>query len=157
VGTHYDGTAAEVRALDAFIALFRAADTVGKRTSQMIQTYDLTTAQFGVLETLLHLGPMEQVRLASKQLVSCGNITFVVDRLERAGLVERVASRTDRRCKRVRLTRRGRALISRIFPAQVAFMVQAMTVLTSAEQASLGRLCRKLGLGNQKIKSREKQ
>jgi len=66
---------------------------VGSRISE----YGLTTPQFGVLEALHHLGSLSLGDLADKLLVTGGNITYVMDRLEERGLVERDRSTEDRR------------------------------------------------------------
>ena len=71
MGTHYQGTKAEVRALDAYIKLLRASDSIVGRLGQNLRAEDeLTLSQFGVLEALLHLGPMCQRDLGAKILKS---------------------------------------------------------------------------------------
>ncbi len=144
--THYQGKPDEIRALNAFIKLARAAGSVLARTGRPLAATGLTASQFGVLETLLHLGPLHQCDLARKHLQSGGNITMIVDNLERAGFVRRERLAADRRYVRVLLTEAGRARIEEIFPAQVRHIQAAMSVLSPAEQEELGRLCRKLGL-----------
>ena len=146
--THYQGKPEEVRALNAFIKLVRAAGSVLARTSRPLGATGLTGSQFGVLETLLHLGPLHQCDLARKHLQSGGNITMIVDNLERAGLVRRERLAEDRRYVRVLLTDTGRARIEAIFPAQVRQITAQMSALTGPEQEELGRLCRKLGLAS---------
>jgi MarR family 2-MHQ and catechol resistance regulon transcriptional repressor len=145
MGSHYGGTTDELRALNAFIKLARAADSVASRVSSSITDASLTENQFGALEALLHLGPLHQCDLAKKLLRSGGNMTLVVDNLEKRGLVLRQPGVEDRRYNTVHLTDAGRELISRIFPGHVTRIVQAMSPLTPAEQEELGRLCRKLG------------
>ncbi len=58
--THYSGTPQEVLALDTFIKLTRAANSLTSRLASYNSLEDLTITQFGVLETLLHLGPLSQ-------------------------------------------------------------------------------------------------
>ncbi len=145
--THYQGSPAEVRALDAFIKLVRAGGSVLACTNRGIGAGGLTVGQFGVLESLLHLGPLHQCDLARKHLQSGGNITMIVDNLEKAGLVRRERLAEDRRYVRVHLTTAGRARIEAAFPEHVQVIAEKMAVLTPAEQVELGRLCRKLGLG----------
>jgi MarR family 2-MHQ and catechol resistance regulon transcriptional repressor len=147
VGTRYKGTTAEVRALNAHIKLSRAAGAVGSRLGVWLADSGLTESQFGVLEAVFHLGPLHQCDLGEKILRSSGNITLVVDNLERRGLVRRERGNEDRRFVTVHLTPKGRALIVKIFPTHVANVVKQFGVLTAAEQEQLGRLCRKLGLG----------
>ncbi|NLG95735.1 MAG: MarR family transcriptional regulator [Chloroflexi bacterium] len=144
--THYKGTPEEVLALDTFIKLSRAADSVTARLNNYGTLDGLTSTQFGVLEALCHLGPMCQGTLSQKLLKSTGNMTLVIDNLEKRGLVYRERSSTDRRQVTISLTPEGEAVISRIFPQHVAAIVAEMGVLTAGEQEELGRLCRKLGL-----------
>src|SRR5438045_3354853 len=146
MGTHYDGGPAERRALDAYIKLTRAVSAVGTRLSPGLAKAGLTPTQLGVLEALLHLGPLGQRVLGGKLLMSGGNITTVVDNLERRGLVRRERRGDDRRNVTVHLTPDGRRLIVKIFPAHVRAIVAAFSALTPAEQDTLGRLAKKLGL-----------
>jgi MarR family 2-MHQ and catechol resistance regulon transcriptional repressor len=146
VGTHYDGRPAEVRALDAYIKLTRAVSSLGARLGPGLAAAGLTPTQLGVLEALLHLGPLGQRVLGDKLLMSGGNITTVVDNLERRGLVRRERSSDDRRNVTVHLTAEGRQLISKAFPGHVRAIVEAFSALTAAEQETLGRLAKKLGL-----------
>lgn len=143
--THYQGTPEEVRALNAFIKLTRATESLLSRLSQRGTMGDLTISQFGVLEALYHLGPMCQTALGNKLLKSSGNITMVIDNLEKRGLVRRVRDSEDRRFIKIVLTEAGRELIARLFPQHLAAIKEEMSVLTPEEQETLALLCRKLG------------
>jgi MarR family 2-MHQ and catechol resistance regulon transcriptional repressor len=143
--TKYQGTHQETLALNSFIKLTRAAESLMARLAQRGVLESLSISQFGALETLYHLGPMCQSELGAKLLKSGGNITLVVDNLEKRGLARRVRSAEDRRFVQVMLTDAGRDLIARIFPRQLAFIVEEMSALDPMEQQELGRLCRKLG------------
>ncbi len=87
MGTHYDGSESEVKTLNAFIKLMRASESINNRLNRHLAEQDLTVSQFGVLEALLHLGPLNQKSLAEKLLKSGGNITLVIDNLEKSGWV----------------------------------------------------------------------
>jgi MarR family 2-MHQ and catechol resistance regulon transcriptional repressor len=143
--THHKGTPQEVQALDTFIKLTRATDSLQARLARRETLCDLTPRQFGVLEALYHLGPMRPGEISAKLLKSGGNITLVVDNLERDGLVRRERSAEDRRVVKVSLTEAGRELISRVFPKHLADIVEEMSILMPKEQEELGRLCRILG------------
>jgi MarR family 2-MHQ and catechol resistance regulon transcriptional repressor len=145
MATHHPGSEQEKRALNAFITLMRAADSLSAKLGEGLAGHDLTASQFGILETLLHLGPLCQKELAHKLLVSGGNITLVVDNLEKRGLVTRERGTTDRRLVTVALTPAGRKLIVTVFPRQMATIVAQFQILSSAEQETLRRLCRTLG------------
>ncbi|CAB4243809.1 MarR family transcriptional regulator [Methylacidimicrobium sp. AP8] len=145
--TRYQGTPSEIRALDCFIKLTRASETLVAALRGPLARAGLTTAQLGVLEALYHLGPMNERLLGRKLLRSGGNITVVVDNLERRSLVGRQRNPRDRRSITVRLTPEGLRLIRRVFPGHAARITALLAVLSPEEQAELGRLCRKLGRG----------
>jgi MarR family transcriptional regulator, 2-MHQ and catechol-resistance regulon repressor len=144
MGTHYRGAPRETRSLDAYIKLMRAAESVLSRAHRLTAC-DLTVSQFGVLESLYHLGPMHQRRIGSKLLKSGGNVTMVIDNLEKRGLVQRRRDQKDRRFVSVHLTPAGERAIEEVFPRHVESIVEVLAPLSAAEQEELGRLCRKLG------------
>jgi MarR family 2-MHQ and catechol resistance regulon transcriptional repressor len=81
-----------------------------------------------------------------KVLVSSGGVTYLVDRLERRGLVRRKLSETDRRARYAELTQEGAALMQRIFPEHVECLQEALAGLTIEEQAEAIDLLKRLGL-----------
>jgi MarR family transcriptional regulator, 2-MHQ and catechol-resistance regulon repressor len=145
MGTHHKGNKTETRALDTYIKLMRAVGSLGAPLERRLDEEGLTTTQFGVLEALFHLGPMCQRAIGEKLLTSGGNVTTVLDNLERRGLVQRVRSEEDRRFITVHLTDDGRALISGVFPRHLGRIVEALSPLEPQEQEELARLCKKLG------------
>lgn len=147
MGTKYAGTKEEIRALNAFIKLVRAAQSLSGRVEAHFSELGLTVSQFGVLEALFHLGPLNQKSLAAKILKSTGNITMVIDNLEKRGLVKRTRGEKDRRHYSVGITPKGAGMITSFFPKHVARIVGEMSVLSGAEQNALGTLCKKVGLG----------
>lgn len=146
MGTRHKGTDEEFRALDAYIKLMRAAESVSARLAPHLAQAGLTVSQFGALEALYHLGPLCQRDLGKKILKSGGNITMVVDNLEKRGLVERVRGEDDRRYITVNLTKRGRKLIGELFPRHARAIKEEMGVLSVGELEKLGRLCKRVGL-----------
>ena len=144
--THYQGSAQEVLALNTFIKFTRGYESMTARLAQSGVLGDLTVSQFGVLEALYHLGSMCQGEISGKLLKSCGNITLVLDNLEKRGLVRRERDPEDRRMVTVSLTQAVEALIAQIFPRQVAAIVAELSCLTPEEQELLGKLCKKLGV-----------
>ena len=145
--TRHRGTESEVRALNAFITLVRASEAVTVALHRDLGGKRLTSSQFGVLEALLHLGPLCQGDLAGKLLRSGASTTSVVEGLEERGLVIRQRTEEDKRFVRVALTGKGRKLVQEIFPAHAQRAARLFRVLTSDEQEQLRRLCRKLGTG----------
>lgn len=145
--THFKGCRQAVTALNAFINLIRASDSLAGRLALQIESQGLTMGQFGVMEALFHLGPMCQKTLGEKLLRSGGNITLVVDNLEKHGWVRRERQKEDRRMVTIRLTPRGQKLIAKVMPPHAEAVVKEMERLTPAEQEELRRICRKLGKG----------
>jgi MarR family 2-MHQ and catechol resistance regulon transcriptional repressor len=143
--TRHQGPAAEIRALNAFIALLRAAHAVSERTHGPIRAAGLTLGQFGALEALHHCGPLSAGELAVKVLSSGANMTTILDNLERRGLLRRERDDADRRRVIVRLAPAGRRLVTALFPAHAARLAEDLAALTVAEQEQLRALCRKLG------------
>jgi MarR family 2-MHQ and catechol resistance regulon transcriptional repressor len=143
--THYQGTPEEALALDTFIKLTRATDTINARLAMAGSMHNLTISQFGVLEALYHLGPQAQNILGEKILKSNSNMTTVIDNLEKRNLVRRNRAEDDRRKIIVHLTDEGRDLIQKIFPEHVRAIQAQFAVLTNQEKLVLSELLRKLG------------
>lgn len=138
---------AQRRALATFVALMRAEGALGRALAPTVESSGLTMTQFAVLEALLHLGPLGQRSVGERILRSESNVTTVLANLERDGLVIRKPDLTDGRVRVVHLTRAGRTLIQRLFPAHSAELAQAMSTLSARELDQLRALCRRLELG----------
>jgi MarR family 2-MHQ and catechol resistance regulon transcriptional repressor len=134
-------------ALAMWVKLTRAHDTFNHLTAANIRTFGLTPAQFGVIECLGHLGSMLIGDLTKKHLVSGGNMTVVVDNLEKDGLVERLVSDEDHRAFYVKLTPKGNRLFDKIFLKHAQYVVKLASILSESEQIELGLLLKKLGTG----------
>jgi len=137
----------EAAALGTYVKLMRAAESLTARVHKHLSLSGLTVSQFGVLEALYHLGPLSQRDLGQKILRSSGNITLVIDNLEKRGLVRRERDRQDRRFFIVHLTDEGQKLIRKIFPSHAALISNEMSVLNAKDQKILGDLCKKVGMG----------
>jgi MarR family 2-MHQ and catechol resistance regulon transcriptional repressor len=134
-------------ALRLWVILARCYATYGKAIAAKVQDYGLTTPQFGTLEALYHLGPLSLGELADKLLVTGGNVTYVMDRLEDQGLVYRYRRPDDRRVIQARLTPEGRDLVAEVFPGHASYIEHLSRHLAPEEQAQLGDLLKTLGRG----------
>jgi MarR family 2-MHQ and catechol resistance regulon transcriptional repressor len=123
----------------------RAHNAVSSFAHTLITSFDLQPSQFGILETLYHLGSMQQHELAAKLLQTPGNITRVIDSLEQQDLVARESEPGDRRCHRIALTEKGKRRISAIFPRFATAIHNLFSKLSAKEQKQLNELLRKLG------------
>ncbi len=134
-----------VAALDAYVKLLRAGRAVLARVEPRLAAAGFTPTQFGVLEAILHKGPLSQRELSRKVLTSAGNMTDLIDKLEARGLVSRTRQTSDRRAVRVELTAAGRDLIEPLFARHAADIAAAMAGLNEAELRQLSDLLRRLG------------
>src|ERR687887_913124 len=111
-------------ALRSWIVLARAYHTIVRAVSRDVARHGLTLGQFAVLEALYHRGPLPLGKIGELLLVTAGNITYVVDQLERRGLVKRERQRADRRVIYASLTSRGMELLDEIFPQHAQFVME---------------------------------
>lgn len=125
----------------AWLRLARVFQQVDRASAEHLRAWDLSVAQFDVLT---HVGSAEgctQQELADRLLVTKGNVTQLLDRLERRGLVVRCQ---EGRTNCLYLTPTGRQLYEQVVPAQEAFIDEQLSVLSPAELAQLSRLLRTL-------------
>ena len=148
MGTHYKGIKKEVTALDTFIKLTRASETLRAKLKLTLDDYSLSESQFAALDALCHLGCLSQKDLGTKLLRSGGNITMVVNNLLKNGFVRRNRSKKDRRLYLIKLTPKGKKKIEETLPKQVELITGMMNILSNGEQKELQKLCKKLGRGN---------
>ena len=128
-----------------WLVLWKAARTLQNHADQSIESLDLCQSDFGVLEALLHKGPLPIKTLGEKVLLTSGSITSAIDRLERRGWVERTADSGDRRSRIVRLTPDGRKTIRETFAGHKKHMEMAVSGFGTQERLVLIDLLRRLG------------
>ncbi len=148
MGTHYKGNKKEINSLNSFIKLKRAAEAVSSRVNASLAKKGLTESQFSIIESLYHLGPLSQKELGNKLFKSGGNITLVVDNLEKLELVKRERGKPDRRYFQIHLTEKGTNLVKEILPGQVNLIVEEMNILSDKEQILFQDFCKRIGKKN---------
>lgn len=119
---------------------------MNNRLNRHLAEADLTLSQFGTLEVLHHLGPLNQRSIGEKLLKSGGNITMVIDNLEKCGHVKRKRDPKDRRAVLIHLTPQGKEFIEDFFPKHLEKIKEEFSVLTEEEKDTLAEICKKLGL-----------
>ncbi len=132
-----------------WLLLWKATKAQEAQARRSVEATGLCLSDFGVLEALLHEGPLPVNVLGKKILISSGSTTAAVDRLERQELVERKSSSTDRRSRIAHLTGRGTTLIRRLFAEHARDMERAFSCLDGPERQALASLLRKLASGAQ--------
>jgi DNA-binding MarR family transcriptional regulator len=103
-----------------------------------------TMPRFDLLANLEREDGQTLAALSRRMLVTAGNLTGLVDRAERDGVVERRADPRDRRLSRVFLTAKGRDLIAAILPLHAAHVAELLAGLDATERRDLRRLLGRL-------------
>src|SRR5260221_11898383 len=98
-----------------------------------IEETRLGLSDFGVLEALLHKGPLPVNTIGPIVDLTPGSISIAVDRLVGKGLVTRVESAEDRRVRIVALTPRGRTLINSAFRKHSGQMTKSISHLRAVD------------------------
>ncbi len=128
-----------------WLTLWKASHAVETRALESIEHTGLCFSDFGVLEALLHKGPLPVSVIGQKVLLTTGSITTAVDRLAERGLVERKPDPRDGRVRLVWLTRKGRALIEPAFARHAADLNRLVSVLSGQDRETLVALLIRLG------------
>ena len=128
-----------------WLVLMKAFQALIPHAAESIERTELGDSDFRVLEVLLHKGPLPVNTIGPKVWLTPGSISVAVDRLVKKELVSRKDHPDDRRVRRVELTPKGRALITRGFREHAAAMETAVSALSKKERLTLLRLLKKLG------------
>jgi DNA-binding MarR family transcriptional regulator len=126
---------------EAILNIYYTASRVKKAAGDFFRKFSLTDVQFNVLMLLHHQCTdsqgLSQAELSDMMLVNRANITTLIDRMEKGGLVERTASSTDRRYNIVRMTSKGRKLFARVEPLYAEVITRVMSPLKESEKKKL--------------------
>jgi MarR family transcriptional regulator, 2-MHQ and catechol-resistance regulon repressor len=143
--TSKPGKTDDLSGIHLWLVLWKASRAVEAQAQRSIARFGMVQSDFGVLEALLHRGPLSAKELGAKVLLTSGSITAAVDRLAERGLVRREDDAHDRRACIVQLTAAGRRLIQRAFAQHRAEMEEALQGFSTGERRELLPLLRRLG------------
>lgn len=135
----------ELLTMDAFTCLMKTADRVSSYVHSHLKYDGITVSQFGVLEALNFRGPMCQKDIAEIIRKTTGNMTTVIDNLEKNGLAVRKKDNKDRRFFTVSITQKGMDVLNESFDAYKNNVSERMECLTADELETFIKLCRKIG------------
>jgi DNA-binding MarR family transcriptional regulator len=126
---------------EALLSTYYTASNLRKKAEHFLHPFGLTDVQFNLMMLLKHQSKpgdgLTQAQLSSMMLVNRANITALIDRMERAGFVERKQSTKDRRYNIVKLTDSGAKLIEKIEPLYAQEVQRIMAVLVEDDQKRL--------------------
>lgn len=133
-------------ALKGLTVMLRASQTVEELLRKDMQQFHINLTEFAVLELLYHKGDQPIQKIGEKILITSGSITYVVDKLQQKGYVQRVACPTDRRVTFTSLTNEGRQFFEEIFPKHKKLVEEIFSPLNEQEVAQLIVDLKKVGL-----------
>jgi MarR family transcriptional regulator, 2-MHQ and catechol-resistance regulon repressor len=122
---------------DAITAIINLQRTLNKTMRQASLQEGITPQQATILRILQHEGAVPMRRIAEQLLVSRPNITGLVDRLEKKGLIEKKESDKDRRSTTIRLSIKGQELQIRINQNYATTLRTGLKALSTPEQQKL--------------------
>ena len=128
-----------------WLVMMKAMRALTKYATAGIEETGLGLSDFGVLEILLHRGPLPVNTIGPLVDLTPGSISIAVDRLVAKGLVSRVESADDRRVRIVALTSRGKNLIAAAFRKHSGQMKKVFSELSAEELRTLEAALKKLG------------
>ncbi|GCE21704.1 MarR family winged helix-turn-helix transcriptional regulator [Dictyobacter kobayashii] len=128
-------------AVFAWLRLSRIFQKVGRASDVHLRGWGLSTAQFDILAQVGAAKGITQQELADRLLVTKGNVSQLLDRMEKQGLLTRSQ---ERRSNSLSLTDKGQELYDRVVPAQEELVARQFRGLTPAEVSELLVLLRKL-------------
>ena len=130
-----------------WLVLWKSFRSVEAHAHRHIASLGLGLSDFGILEVLLHKGPLNVQELGAKVMLTSGSMTAALDRLEQRGLITRDEDENDRRARVVRLSEAGAGLIREAFEDHRQAMETAVAGVAKKDRAMLIALLRQLGLG----------
>jgi MarR family 2-MHQ and catechol resistance regulon transcriptional repressor len=128
-----------------WLVMMKAMRALTRYAAAGIEGRGLGLSDFGVLEVLLHKGPLPVNTIGPIVNLTAGSISIAVDRLVAKGLVSRVESAEDRRVRIVALTSRGRDLIVPAFRKHAGQMRRVFSELSPEELRGLEVALKKAG------------
>ena len=133
------------RALKLFVVLSRASKVLHEETNRLITAEGLNPTEFAVLELLFHKGKQPIQKIGEKILMRSGSMTYVINKLEANGHLQRETNTNDKRVTYVEITAKGEELMNMLFPGHAENIGNLLSVLSDAEQEQVTSLLQKLG------------
>ncbi|GIO27295.1 MarR family winged helix-turn-helix transcriptional regulator [Ornithinibacillus bavariensis] len=131
--------------LKAFIVLMKASKSVQELIKKDISNYGMRTSDFEILEVLYHKGKLTVREVSEAVLINTGSITYVIDKLEKKGLIERNNCKDDRRVVYIQITAEGRKLMDNIFPQHQKVIEALFDGITEEDKKTMIEVLKTVG------------
>jgi len=133
---------------DTILRLIRVSEVLVKAADRFFGKYGLTTTQYDVLVIINYSEKrVSQSDLGDRRVVSRSNITGIVDRLEKVGLIKREGSADDRRIKYLAITQKGKDLIKKVENKYFDTLKQVVWFLDDKDKGELTEIIGRIEKG----------
>ena len=123
----------------------RAINKINRATNKLYKKYNLTGAQFAVLEVLYNKGDLCVGEVQEKILSTSGTIPVIVKNLEKEGLLTRRQDEDDKRRFVLQITNKGINLMDKVYPENKDIIISIMDIWSEDEKNQLLELMKKFG------------
>lgn len=134
------------KSLKLLVVMLRSAQTIEDLVKKDMKRYGINPTEFAVLELLYNKGQQPIQKIGEKILLASSSITYVVDKLEEKGFVQRKDCSDDRRVKFVSITNKGKEFMDEVFPKHEKRIEEIFSKMTEEEIDKSIELFKKIGL-----------
>ncbi|SET01864.1 MarR family transcriptional regulator, 2-MHQ and catechol-resistance regulon repressor [Oceanobacillus limi] len=131
--------------LKAFVVLMKASKSIQEQVKKDIRDHGMKSSDFAVLEALYHKGRQTIREISEAVLINTGSITYVIDKLETKGYLERSNCKEDRRVVYIQITDQGKNLMNEIFPKHQKVIDNIFANVTDEEKNQLIDILKRAG------------
>ncbi|WP_405098956.1 MarR family winged helix-turn-helix transcriptional regulator [Oceanobacillus sp. FSL H7-0719] len=123
--------------LKAFVVIMKASKTLEELVKKDIADHGMKTSDFAILEALYHKGRQTIKQISEAVLINTGSITYVIDKLEKNGYLQRIHCTEDRRVVYIEITPKGNDVMNEIFPKHQKMIEELFTDITDENKRIL--------------------
>lgn len=131
--------------LKAFVVLMKASKSLQEVIKDDISNHGMRTSDFEILEALYHKGRLTVREVSEAVLINTGSITYVIDKLEKKGLLERSNCKDDRRVVYIQITDEGKKLMNTIFPAHQRVIEELFDGISEEDKKTVVNVLKQVG------------
>ena len=135
--------------LNTVITLTQVNGYFTKVLNENISKFGLNLTDFSVLDLLFQKGEQTTQKIGEKMLITSRSITYIVNKLEKMGLICRNKSETDKRITYIKLTKKGRETIFELLPLQIEKINEIFSDFSREDLINLNHLLKKFNFSFQ--------
>ncbi|WP_367949315.1 MarR family winged helix-turn-helix transcriptional regulator [Bacillus sp. FJAT-29790] len=110
-----------------------------------LSKYSLSPTEFSVLDVLYLKGKQTVQQICNSVLLASGSMTYVIDKLEQKGLLQRCDCREDRRVVHVVITGQGNLLMNKVFPEYQKLIQDIFENISAEEKKTMKSVLERIG------------